>query len=52
MKTEVKKVNNAIERDIVINDTHIRLKSVFNDKIPLEKALINIAARKLAKIKK
>ena len=35
------------ERDIVINGTHIHIKSVFNDKIPLEKALGNIAKRKL-----
>ena len=49
---KVKKVNNAVERDIVINGTHIRIKSVFNGNIPLEKALGNIAVRKLAKNRK
>jgi len=38
---------NAIERNVVVNGTHIRVKSVFGD-IPLEKALANIAKRKLA----
>ena len=35
----------SVQRDIVINGTHIRVKSVFGD-IPLEKALANIAKRK------
>lgn len=38
---------NSIERNVVINGTHIHVKSVFGD-IPLEKALANIAKRKLA----
>ena len=36
-----------IERNVVINGTHIRVKSVFSGTIPLEKALGNIAKRKL-----
>ena len=35
-------------RNVIINGTHIRIKSVFSDKIPLEKALGNIAKRKLS----
>jgi hypothetical protein len=42
--------SNHVERNIVVNGTHIRVKSVFNDKIPLEEALANIAKRKLAAI--
>jgi len=38
----------VIERNIFVNGTHIRVKSVFNGDIPLEKALANIAKRKLA----
>ena len=34
-------------RDLVVNGTHIRVRSVFNGNIPLEKALGNIAKRKL-----
>lgn len=37
------------ECNITIKDTHIHLKSVFCNKVPLEKALENIAVRKLAK---
>ena len=40
----------TIERNMVINGTHIHIKSVFSDKIPLEKALANIAQRKLANL--
>lgn len=40
---------NTVERNLVINGTHFRIKSVFSDKIPLEKALANIAKRKLTK---
>jgi len=39
-----------IERNLKINDTHIRVKSVFGN-IPLEKALANIAKRRLAELK-
>lgn len=42
---------NTAERDIVINGTYIRVKSVFGD-IPLEKALGNIVKRKLSTQKK
>ena len=42
---------NVAERDIVINGTYIRVKSVFGD-IPLEKALGNVAKRKLSSQKK
>jgi hypothetical protein len=44
--------SNTIERDIVINGTRIHIKSVFADKTSLEKALTNIARRKLAKLEK
>jgi len=37
----------TIERRLVINGTHIRVRSVFENIIPLEKALTNIATRKL-----
>ena len=43
-KTNVK----VIERDIVVNGTHIHVKSIFNGSIPLEKALGNIAKSKLS----
>jgi len=46
-KKPVKIRQNTIERNVVVNGTHIRVKSVFGD-IPLEKALANIAKRKLA----
>ena len=42
------KRDNIAERDIVVKGTHIHIKSVFNGKIPLEKALGNIASRKLS----
>ena len=42
--------NKTIERSTVVNGTHIRVKSVFEDKIPLIKALGNIVKRKLAAI--
>jgi hypothetical protein len=45
---KVKQAFDAFERDIVVNGTHIRLKSVFYGKIPLEKALGNIAMRKIS----
>ena len=44
--------NKTVERDVVINGTHIHVKSVFYGKIPLEKALGNIAKRKLSAHKK
>ena len=43
---------NTIERDMVVKDTHIHIKSVFTGKISLEKALSNIATRKLSAEKK
>ncbi len=46
------KSDNIAERDIVVKGTHIHIKSVFNGKIPLEKALGNIAVRKLSVKKK
>jgi hypothetical protein len=51
-KKAVKIKRNTIERDVVVNGTHIHVKSVFNGKIPLEKALSNIAVRKLSDKKK
>lgn len=47
IETKLKK-DNIAERDIVVKGTYIHIKSVFNDKIPLEKALGNIAAKKLS----
>ena len=44
--------NKIIERDVVINGTHIHVKSIFDGKVPLEKALGNIAKRKLSAHKK
>ena len=43
-----KDTSRIIERDMIINGTHIRVRSVFDNKIPLEKALGNIAKRKLS----
>jgi len=43
------KDTNTLERDIVINGTCFHIRSVFDGKIPLEKALANIAKLKLAK---
>jgi len=37
----------SLERHVVINGTHIRIKSVFTDDVPLEKAPANIARRRL-----
>ena len=34
--------------DMVINGTHIRVRSVFNGSIPLEKALGNLVLRKIS----
>ena len=42
----------TIERDVIIKDTHIRVKSVFYNKVSLEKAIENIIVRKLAKSNK
>ena len=39
--------SNTTERNLVINGTCIRIRSVFIGKITLEKALENIAKRKL-----
>lgn len=41
-----------IERNMVVNGTHVHVKSIFNGKLPLEKALGNIAVRKLSAKKK
>jgi hypothetical protein len=51
MQTKPKEPNRVRTtcRNVVINGTHVRIKSVFDGKIPLEKALGNIAARKIAK---
>lgn len=38
----------AIVRHVIIKGTHIRIKSVFNGTIPLEKALSNLVSRKMA----
>ena len=48
VKKSIPQIKNTAERKIVINGTHIRIKSVFDNKITLEKALTNIAKRKLA----
>ena len=44
-----KLIVNTVERNMVINGTHVHITSVFKDTIPLEKALANIAKRKLNK---
>jgi hypothetical protein len=44
--------NGIIERNIEVNGTHICVKSVFGNKVTLEKALANIAKRKLAVVGK
>lgn len=49
---ETIKLGTTIERDLVVQGTHIHIKSVFNGKIPIEKALGNIAVRKLSVKKK
>jgi len=36
------------EREVIVNGTHIRVKSVFNGNIPLEKALGNLVQRKIS----
>ena len=51
MNPKVPVTSGIIQRDVVINGTHIRVKSVFGD-IPLEKVLANIAKRKLAEPEK
>ena len=38
----------TIERNVVIKDINVHIKSVFEDKIPLTKALTNIAIQKLS----
>ena len=38
----------TIERNVVIKDINIHIKSVFGDKISLTKALTNIAIQKLS----
>ena len=38
----------TIERNVVIKDINVHIKSVFGDKIPLTKALTNIAIQKLS----
>jgi len=52
MREEPTMTEKTIERDIMINGTHIHIKSIFNNKVPLEKALANIAKRKLMAFKK
>ena len=41
----------AIERNVTINGTYVRIKSIFGD-IPLDKVLANIAKRRLAESKR
>jgi len=53
MKKEVHTMINtppcsALERDLVINGTHIRVRSIFNGQIPLEKALGNLVQRRIS----
>ena len=38
----------TIERNVVIKDINVHIKSVFGDKIPLTKALTNITIQKLS----
>ena len=45
--TTIKGERRSLERHVVINGTHIRIKSVFAGDVPLEKALANIARRRL-----
>ena len=39
---------NTTERSVIVDGTHTRVKSVFAGRIPLEKALGNLALRKLS----
>lgn len=41
-----------IERNVVIKDINVHIKSVLGDKIPLTKALTNIAIQKLSIIRR
>ncbi|MCL2842521.1 MAG: hypothetical protein FWE28_03515 [Oscillospiraceae bacterium] len=41
----------ALERDLVINGTHIRVRSIFNGQVPLEKALGNLVQRRISESK-
>lgn len=45
VKTEC---NNAIERDIIVNNTKIHIKSIFTGKTSLYIAMKNIVARKIS----
>ena len=38
----------TIERNVVIKDINVHIKSVFGEEIPLTKALTNIAIQKLS----
>ena len=49
MKQQPEKNGSSIERNIVVNGAYFHVKSVFGNKITLEKALANIAKRKLSK---
>ena len=40
-----------LERDLVINGTHIRVRSIFNGQIPLEKAIGNLVQRRISEAK-
>ena len=42
------KDNNIVERNMVVNGVSIHIKSIFNGKVPLDKALGNIAMRKIS----
>jgi len=44
------KRKHQLERNVIVNGTHIHVKSVFGN-IPLEKVLANIAERKIAILK-
>ena len=47
-KSESKPCDESIEREIVINNTKIRVKSIFTGKTSLDSAMKNIVARKIS----
>ena len=52
MKPKSVAIGYTIERNVVINGTHIHVKSIFKGNIPLAEALANIAKRKLVELEK
>jgi len=50
-KSESKPCAEPIEREIVINNTKIRVKSIFTGKTSLDRAMKNIVARRISDFK-